>query len=79
MINEAFIAAARKEHDDRVKAGVAAPERPQTYSPWFLNTTSHAASTTLADDLAHRGWPASRIEKILGTNFARLFAEVWKS
>ena len=32
---------------------------------------------TLADDLAKRGWSGSRIDKILGGNFARLFAEVW--
>ena len=33
--------------------------------------------THLADDLSRRGWPASRIDKVLGANFARLFAEVW--
>jgi microsomal dipeptidase-like Zn-dependent dipeptidase len=32
---------------------------------------------TLADDLAQRGWPSGRIEKVLGKNFARLFADVW--
>jgi membrane dipeptidase len=32
---------------------------------------------TLANDLSNRGWRATRIEKILGTNFARLFGEVW--
>jgi membrane dipeptidase len=31
----------------------------------------------LAGDLAHRGWPGSRIDKLLGANFARLFADVW--
>jgi membrane dipeptidase len=31
----------------------------------------------LADDLARRGWPDGRIEKLLGGNFARLFTEVW--
>jgi hypothetical protein len=31
----------------------------------------------LAGDLARRGWPSSRIDKLLGANFARLFAEVW--
>ncbi len=31
----------------------------------------------LAADLASRGWPAGRIDKLLGANFARLFAEVW--
>ena len=32
---------------------------------------------TLANDLTDRGWPAKRVEKILGANFARLFGEVW--
>jgi membrane dipeptidase len=32
---------------------------------------------TLADDLARSGWTSSRIEKILGLNFARLFKQVW--
>jgi microsomal dipeptidase-like Zn-dependent dipeptidase len=31
-----------------------------------------------ADDLARRGWTSGRIEKILGRNFFRLFADVWK-
>jgi membrane dipeptidase len=31
----------------------------------------------LANDLANRGWPNTRIDKLLGANFARLFAEVW--
>jgi membrane dipeptidase len=31
----------------------------------------------LADDLVRRGWPESRVEKLLGANFARLFGEVW--
>jgi len=31
----------------------------------------------MAGDLAPRGWPGSRIDKLLGANFARLFAEVW--
>ena len=30
---------------------------------------------TLANDLTDRGWPAKRVEKILGANFARLFTE----
>jgi membrane dipeptidase len=31
----------------------------------------------LAGDLSRRGWLASRIDKLLGANFARLFADVW--
>jgi membrane dipeptidase len=31
----------------------------------------------LSEDLSARGWPAHRIEKILGANFAGVFGEVW--
>jgi hypothetical protein len=27
--------------------------------------------------LARRGWSGNRIDKLLGANFTRLFAEVW--
>lgn len=79
VINEAFIAAARKEHEDRVKAGVAATGETADVFTLVPEYNDPRRFTTLADDLAHRGWSASRIEKILGKNFARLFAEVWKS
>ena len=79
VINEAFIAAARKEHDDRVKAGVAAPGETADVFTLIPEYNEPRRFETLANDLAHRGWPSSRIEKILGTNFARLFAQVWKS
>jgi membrane dipeptidase len=32
----------------------------------------------LPDRLAARGWPARRIEKVLGENWLRLFADVWR-
>ena len=79
VINEAFIAAARKEHEDRVKAGVSAPGETAEVFPLIPEYNDPRRFKTLVDDLAHRGWPSSRIEKILGKNFARLFAEVWKS
>ena len=79
VINEAFIAAERKEHEDRVNAGVAAPGETADVFTLIPEYNDPRRFKTLADDLAHRGWPSSRIEKILGKNFARLFAEVWKS
>ena len=61
------------------KAGIAAPgEAPDVFN--LVPEYNHPRRfRTLADDLAHRGWTSGRIEKILGRNFARLFAEVWKS
>jgi membrane dipeptidase len=79
VINEAFIAAARKEHEDRVKAGVAAPGETAEVFTLIPEYNEPRRFETLADDLAHRGWSSNRIEKILGGNFARLFGQVWKS
>ena len=31
----------------------------------------------LTSDLLRRGWTSTRIEKVLGGNFVRLFGEVW--
>jgi membrane dipeptidase len=78
VINEAFIAAARKEHEDRVKAGVAAPGETAEVFTLIPEYNEPRRFETLADNLAHRGWPSSRIEKILGGNFARLIGQVWR-
>ncbi len=79
IINEAFIAAAKKQHDERVKAGIAAPGETADVFTLVPEYNDPRRFKTLADDLSRRGWPASRIEKILGRNFARLFAEVWSA
>jgi membrane dipeptidase len=79
VINEAFIAAAHKEHQDRVNAGVAAPGESADVFTLIPEYNEPRRFETLADDLARRGWASGRIEKILGKNFARLFGQVWKS
>ena len=33
----------------------------------------------IADSLLERGYPARVTEKVLGSNFARAFSEIWKS
>jgi len=76
-LDDAFRSAHRDEVARRVKAGISAPGE----SPEVLNVIPEYNAPTrfllLADELAGRGWPASRIEKLIGGNFARLFAEVW--
>jgi membrane dipeptidase len=76
-LSDAFRAFQRKFVEDRLKAGIAAPgESPDIFNliPEYNNPRRFL---TLADDLARRGWPAQRIDKILGANFARLFVSVW--
>jgi membrane dipeptidase len=76
-LDEAFRAAHRADVARRVKAGISAPGE----SPDALNVIPEYNAPRrfllLAEELAGRGWPASRIEKLIGGNFARLFAEVW--
>ncbi len=76
-MDEAFRAAHRADVERRVKAGISAPgESPDVFNV-IPEYNAPRRFLLLADDLARRGWPASRIEKLVGGNFARLFAEVW--
>lgn len=75
--NEAFWEAHRKRIDERRRAGIAAPGESADFLPFIPEYNEPRRLKKLADDLAQRGWKTSRIEKILGGNFARLFAEVW--
>jgi len=76
-MTDEFIQSHHRFVEERIKAGISAPgESPDVYN--FIPEYNHPRRfETLASDLADRGWPATRIEKILGKNFARLFAEVW--
>jgi membrane dipeptidase len=77
LINGAYKAAARKEHEDRVRAGIAAPGEAADSYPLIPEYNQPRRFRLLADDLSRRGWTTGRIEKILGQNFLRLFSEVW--
>ncbi len=76
-LDEKYAEVQRKFVEDRQKAGIAAPgEDPKVFN--LIPEYNEARRLfTLANDLSDRGWTAKRIEKVLGTNFARLFAEVW--
>jgi membrane dipeptidase len=77
VLNDAYKKSQRKFVEDRIRAGIAAPgESPDVFN-LIPEYNDPRRFKTLADDLAQRGWPSGRIEKILGNNFARLFAEVW--
>lgn len=67
----------RKEYADRVAQGIAAPGEGPDAVQFVPEYNEPRRFLHLADDLAARGWPAGRIEKLLGANFARVFREVW--
>jgi membrane dipeptidase len=62
---------------ERIKSGIGPKnENPTAYL--FANELNMPNRYgALADMLSKRGHSATRIEKILGANFARLFSEVW--
>ena len=78
-INDAFKAFHRKNVEQRQKAGVAAPGETLDVFTLIPEYNDPLRFLKLANDLVRRGWKPSRVEKILGANFARLFAEVWSS
>lgn len=77
VLDDAYAKAMHKFVEDRIKAGISAPgESPDVFN-LIPEYNDPRRFKTLADDLSRRGWPSTRIEKILGANFARLFADVW--
>jgi membrane dipeptidase len=79
QINDAFRAYFRKNVEARQKAGVSAPGESADVFTLIPEYNDPLRFKHLADDLVRRGWPSSRIEKLLGGNFARLFSDVWNA
>lgn len=76
-IDDEYRAALRDDYETRVKQGIAAPgEGPDAYQV-VPDYNEPRRMQRLAEDLSARGWSGSRIEKLLGGNFARVFTEVW--
>jgi len=78
-LNEAYAKFQREFFEARVKQGIAAPGEAADVFNLVPEYNEPRRFKTLANDLARRGWSSGRIEKVLGQNFARLFAEVWQS
>ena len=76
-LNAAFMEFMRKFVEQRRKAGISAPGESPDVANLIPEYNEPRRFLRLADDLANRGWSGARIDKILGANFARLFAEVW--
>ena len=76
-IDEQTLANQKKRFEERTKQGFAtAGEGPDVFN-YVQGYNSPRRLFTLAEDLSQRGWPAARIEKIIGGNFARLFTAAW--
>jgi membrane dipeptidase len=76
-LTDAYRAYFRKDVEARKKAGYGAPGESADVLTIVPEYNEPARFARLANDLANRGWSNARIDKLLGANFARLFAEVW--
>jgi membrane dipeptidase len=76
-LNDAYRAYFRKDVEARKKAGYGAPGENADVLTIVPEYNDPLRFERLANDLANRGWSSARVDKLLGANFARLFAEVW--
>jgi len=66
-----------KEEAERQAAGLAAPEEDRPTYVQGLNVPRRIE--IIADQLLKHGYSARVAEKVVGANFARVFAEIWTS
>jgi membrane dipeptidase len=76
-LTDAYRAYFKKSVEDRIKAGFSAPGESPDALTIIPEYNEPLRFYRLANDLARRGWSGGRIDKLLGANFARLFAQVW--
>ena len=76
-LDAAFAERQRNFYEERKKQGIAAPgEAPDVFN-LIPEYNEPRRFMTVATDLSRRGWTSSRIDKVLGGNFLRLFREAW--
>jgi len=64
-----------KQLEQRRTAGLAAPEEDRP--PYVVGLNTPRRIEIIADELLKRGYPAGVVEKVIGANFARVFADIW--
>jgi len=76
QVTDDLRAAYKSKYDFRVKSGFFTPgDAPDIYN-WIPDYNTPHRFLNLGQDLAKRGWPTARIEKLVGGNFNRLLGEV---
>jgi membrane dipeptidase len=61
----------------RIKLGIAAPGEAIGVYPWVADYNSVDRYRRLANDLQKRGWSVTRLEKLFGANFLRVYRDAW--
>lgn len=77
VVDDAYRRTLRDSYEQRVRQGLAAPGEGPDRWPFVEGLNDPRRFLTLGEQLARRGWPSRRIEKLLGRNFQRVYAEVW--
>lgn len=67
----------REFYESRAKRGIAAPGEAADVFNMVEGYNDVLRYEHLESDLSRRGWSSTRIEKVLGGNFVRLFGELW--
>lgn len=75
VIDEAYLATFRENVAERKAAGIAAPREDEDSMLFIEDLNTDDRFYRLAQILEKRGHSATRIDKIMGGNFHRLFAE----
>lgn len=79
VIDDKARAQQKRFFEQRSAAGVAAPGEAADVFNIVAEWDDHLRFHHLADELAHAGWRAARIDKVLGGNLLRLYGEAWGS
>jgi membrane dipeptidase len=64
-----------RQLEERRKSGLSAPEEDRPTYVEGMNTPRRIE--IICDQLLERGYPAAVAEKVMGANFARVFADIW--
>lgn len=67
----------REFYESRAKRGIAAPGEAADVFNMVAGYNDALRFEHLGSDLSGRGWSSTRIEKVLGGNFMRLYGDVW--
>jgi membrane dipeptidase len=74
-LSEKGTAELARQMEQRRASGLAAPEEDRP--PYVAGLNTPRRIEIIADQLLKRGYPAGVVEKVIGANFARAFADIW--
>jgi membrane dipeptidase len=77
VIDDATRERQKQFFEGRAARGIAAPGEGADVFNYVHDLNSHRRFRMFADALSTSGWPAARIDKVLGANLLRLYGEAW--